>query len=219
MRDLYRVLGVRWDAAQEEIHGAYRQKAKILHPDTGGSIEAFRELARAYDILSDTKRRERYDRTGEVEPILPNNLDANATEVIAQKLGVLLHAEQDLTFMDVAALLEEAIHEDIIQRRTHIANQRRAVDRVTRLRGRVKRRANGEDNQLARILDWHERSAKYLIKKHEAAVQTMERALEILQDYSFGEDLPITLTDDLSVALHDVLQSLKQAGQSQPGRC
>jgi hypothetical protein len=36
VRDLYRVLGVSWDAAPEEIHKAYRQKAKRLHPDTGG---------------------------------------------------------------------------------------------------------------------------------------------------------------------------------------
>lgn len=219
MRDLYRVLGVSWDAAQEEIHRAYRHKAKILHPDTGGSAEAFSELAHAYDVLSDTTRRERYDCTGEVKPILPDNLDANATEVIALKLGLFIHAEQDVTSMDVASLIEEAIHEDIIQRRTHISNQRRAIQRVTRLRGRVKRRANDEDNRLARVLDWHERSAKYLIKKHEAAVHTMERALEILQDYSFADDLPVALADDLSVALHDVLECLKQAGQSQPSRC
>jgi curved DNA-binding protein CbpA len=219
VRDLYRVLGVRWDAAQEEIQKAYRQKAKILHPDAGGSVEAFRDLARAYDVLSDAKRRERYDRTGEVEPILPSNLDANATEIIAVKLGLFIHAEQDVTAMDVAAFLEEAIHEDIIQYRTHISNQRRAVERVTKLRGRIKRRASGEDNQLARILDWHERSAKYLIRKHEAAVQTMERALQILQDYSFDDAVPIPVADDLSVALHDVLQTLKEAGQSHPGRC
>jgi curved DNA-binding protein CbpA len=219
VRDLYRVLGVSWDAAQEEIHRAYRHKAKILHPDTGGSAEAFSELAHAYDVLSDTMRRERYDCTGEVKPILPDNLDANATEVIALKLGLFIHAEQDVTSMDVASLIEEAIHEDIIQRRTHISNQRRAIQRVTRLRGRVKRRANDEDNRLARVLDWHERSAKYLIKKHEAAVHTMERALEILQDYSFADDLPVALADDLSVALHDVLECLKQAGQSQPSRC
>ena len=90
MSDLYRVLGVKWNATQEEIHSAYRDKAKILHPDCGGSVEAFRELATAYDVLSDTKRRARYDCTGEVELVLPNNLDANATEVIALKLGLLM---------------------------------------------------------------------------------------------------------------------------------
>jgi curved DNA-binding protein CbpA len=219
VRDLYRVLGVGWDAPQEEIHRAYRHKAKILHPDTGGSAEAFSELVSAYDVLSDTKRRERYDCTGEIKPIPPNNLDVNATDVIALKLGAFIHAEQDVTCMDITPLIEEAIHEDIIQRGVHISNQRRAIERVTRLRGRVKSRANDADNRVARLLDWHERSAKYLIKKDEAAIHTMERALEILQDYSFADDEPVALADDLSVALHDVLECLKQAGQPQPGRC
>ena len=219
MSDLYRVLGVRWDATQEAIHRAYRHKAKILHPDSGGSVEAFSELATAYDVLSDPKRRERYDCTGEVELVLPDNLDANATEIIALKLGLLIHAEQDVTSMDIAAVIEQAIREDIIQRRTNISNQRRAIERVTRLRARVKRKASGEDNKLARVLDWHELSTKFHIKKNEEAVYTMERALEVLQDYSFADDLSLAFANDLSVALHDVLQSLKQADQLQLGRC
>ncbi len=42
----------------------------------------------------------------------------------------------------------------------------------------------------------------------------MERALEILQDYWIVDDMPVPLADDLSVALHDVLECLKRAGQS-----
>jgi curved DNA-binding protein CbpA len=216
--DLYRVLGVKRDATQEEIHRAYRRKAKISHPDSGGSAEAFSELATPYDVLSDTKRRERYDCTGEVEPTLPDNLDVYATEVIALKLGLIIHAEQDVTSMDIVALIEQSIREDITQRRTNISNQRRAIERVTRLRARVKRKANGEDNKLARLLDWHELCTKNHIKKNEEAACTMERALEILQDYSFADDLSAAVADDLSVALHDLLEALNQANQFQLGR-
>jgi len=218
VNDLYRVLGISWNASQEEIHSAYRERAKILHPDCGGSVEAFRELATAYEVLSDTKRRARYDCTGEVEPVLPNNLDAGATEIIALKLGLLIHAEQDLNSMDSATLIEQAIRQDITQRMTNISNQSRAIERVTRLRAQVKRKADG-DNKLARVLDWHELSTKYQIKKDQEAVHTMERALEILQDYSFADDFPTSKSDDLSVALYDLLRSLKQADQSQFSRC
>ena len=120
--------------------------------------------------------------------------------------------------MDTAALIEQAIRQDIIQRMTNISNQSRAIERVTRLRAQVKRRADG-DNKLARVLDWHELSTKYHIKKDQEAVHTMERALEILQDYSFADDLPVSKSDDLSVALYDLLRSLKQADQFQFGRC
>jgi curved DNA-binding protein CbpA len=215
VRDPYRVLGVRWDASQEEIQKAYRHKAKILHPDTGGSAEAFSELAHAYEVLSDMERREWYDRTGEVKPVPRNNLDDSATRVIALKLGELIHAEQDMTSIDLTTLIEDAIREDINQRRAQIASQKRAIERATSLRDRVKHKANDADNRLARVLAWHERSAKYLIKKDEDAIRTLERALEILQEYSFANDPPIAVADDLSVALHDVLECLKQASQFQ----
>lgn len=210
MRDLYRILGIEPDAAREEIHRAYRLKAKSSHPDSGGSVGAFGELATAYAVLSDPRCRERYDRTGEVEPPRPDILDASAVEVIAQKLGLIIHAEQDMTDMDIGTLIDAAIREDMGQRRANIVSQRRAIDRASRLRSRVKRKANGRDNMLARVLDWHEASTRLQIDKNEAAVASMERALEILNDYSFTEDLALAAGDDVSLALHDALHSLDQ---------
>lgn len=210
MRDLYQVLGVKRAASPKDIQKAYRRRAKTLHPDGGGSDIAFNELVTAYAVLSDAKRRERYDCTGEMEPPQPDNFNGSAIEVIAQKLGLIIHAEQDVTSMDVAALIEQAIRDDIAERRRNVSNQRRAAKRVTRLRARAKRKAHGDDNLLARVLDWHELSIKTHIKKNEEAVCSMERALEILQDYSFTDDLASTTADYVPGALNDILEALDQ---------
>ncbi len=130
---------------------------------------------------------------------------------------MIIHAEQDVTLMDIGALIEQTIRKDITQYRADIENQRRAIERLTRLQARVKCKANGEDNKLARLLAWHELSAKSHIKTDEEAVCIRERALEILEDYSFADDLSIAVANDLSVALHDVLQALNQADQFQLG--
>ena len=140
-------LGVRWDATEEEIQKAYRHKAKILHPDTGGSAEAFSELALAYEVLSDIERREWYDRTGEVKPIPRKNLDDSATGVIALKLGEFIHSEQDMTSIDLTPIIEEAIQEDINQRRAHIVSQKRAIERAKSLRERLKHKADDSGQQ------------------------------------------------------------------------
>ncbi|MFF5303647.1 J domain-containing protein [Streptomyces sp. NPDC013161] len=60
--DFYLVLGVPADAARGEIVRAFRRRALAHHPDRGGDAEAFRDLRRAYETLSDPVRRTAYDR-------------------------------------------------------------------------------------------------------------------------------------------------------------
>ncbi len=67
-RDLYEILGVPRDATQEEIKRAYRRLARQYHPDVNRSADAeerFKEIAAAYEILSDPDKRAQYDRYGQ----------------------------------------------------------------------------------------------------------------------------------------------------------
>ena len=66
--DYYKTLGVKRAATQEEIRKAYRRLARKYHPDLNpgdkSSEEKFKLLSEAYDILSDPKKREVYDKFG-----------------------------------------------------------------------------------------------------------------------------------------------------------
>ncbi len=59
---LYARLGLQPTASTADVRAAYRELAVQLHPDKGGDPEAFQEIQSAYDTLSDSARRERYDR-------------------------------------------------------------------------------------------------------------------------------------------------------------
>ena len=67
-RDYYETLGVERKASEQEIKSAYRKLARQYHPDRNpGDKEAaakFKEVQQAYDVLSDPKKREQYDRFG-----------------------------------------------------------------------------------------------------------------------------------------------------------
>lgn len=67
-RDYYEVLGVDRNASVDEIKKAYRKKAIQYHPDKNpgdkAAEEKFKEAAEAYDVLSNTEKRARYDQFG-----------------------------------------------------------------------------------------------------------------------------------------------------------
>lgn len=67
-RDYYEVLGVQKGASDDEIKKAYRKVAKKYHPDLHpGDKEAeakFKEVGEAYEVLSDSQKRQRYDQFG-----------------------------------------------------------------------------------------------------------------------------------------------------------
>ena len=58
---LYELLEVEYDASQEEIRRAARQKMLESHPDNGGSRDRFEEVYHAYDVLSHPASRAKYD--------------------------------------------------------------------------------------------------------------------------------------------------------------
>lgn len=67
-RDYYEILGVSRSADKEELKRAYRRLARKYHPDVNkepGAEERFKEINRAYEILSDPEMKARFDRFGE----------------------------------------------------------------------------------------------------------------------------------------------------------
>ena len=67
-RDYYEILGISRNADPEELKRAYRRLARKYHPDVNkeeGSEEIFKEINRAYEVLSEPETRTRYDRFGE----------------------------------------------------------------------------------------------------------------------------------------------------------
>jgi len=76
----YEVLEIPPDASEKDIKDAYKQMARLWHPDKNkapNAEEKFKEIGKAYTILSDPQLKMRYDQTGSVDENQQQGVDIN----------------------------------------------------------------------------------------------------------------------------------------------
>ena len=67
-KDYYKILGIAKGASEDDVRKSYRKMALKFHPDknkSAGAEEKFKEIAEAYEVLSDKRKRDVYDKYGE----------------------------------------------------------------------------------------------------------------------------------------------------------
>ncbi|KAJ5549920.1 hypothetical protein N7535_002136 [Penicillium sp. DV-2018c] len=94
--NLYKILGVESDATPEAIKTAYKKCALKYHPDKvseefrAKANEKFQQIALAYGVLSDARRRSVYDRTGSTDEAFGEDSDFNWTDFYREQLSAML---------------------------------------------------------------------------------------------------------------------------------
>ena len=75
-KDYYKILGIDKNASKDEIKGGFRKMARKYHPDVNPdeakSGEAFKKINDAYQVLSDDKKKEMYDKFGVIDGEMPS---------------------------------------------------------------------------------------------------------------------------------------------------
>lgn len=84
MKTFYDVLGVQFDASQDEIKKAFRRLSFKFHPDIGEELDSakFDEVTKAFKAIGDPKRRAEYDQQLAKNPI--DDLTKQVKEITAE---------------------------------------------------------------------------------------------------------------------------------------
>lgn len=105
-KDYYKILGIQKGANDDEIKKAYRKLALKYHPDKNkspGAEERFKEVAEAYEVLSDKKKRDVYDQYG--EDGLHGGAPGTGPDANGQSFSYEFHGDPRATFAQVNIII------------------------------------------------------------------------------------------------------------------
>lgn len=182
----YEVLGIPQDAKGPQIKAAYRRQSAKVHPDKGGSAEAFRRVREAYDVLIDPERRKRYDTTGKTSPsrATKDHLAGIYRQIMK---SVVAHVDwDDPTRCDVKRRMLEALRRDRAEVQNKLFNAQRRLERATRL---VERFTPQEDfDPIGSSLRGEIREIEEEILQHEDAMEVSLELEKVLDTYEYNTD-------------------------------
>lgn len=176
----YELLGVPRDADEKTIMRAYRRLAQKAHPDRPGGDEAkMAALAVAYETLTSSERRARYDQTGDTRAHVPP-IDQQAHQAI---MGLFSQLAQQLgEHVNIIEALKDQIRKNQGQMRDNIEAGRKLLAALEKRRARLKHKGEGRnfiDDFLAeRIAQLREQPQQI-----GANIELGNRMIELLKAY------------------------------------
>jgi DnaJ-domain-containing protein 1 len=189
MSSHYETLGVPEDADAVAIKKAYRRKARENHPDRqGGDHKDMVAVNRAYQTLSDPKRREHYDASGEDRPDGAdiNSAEMNAMQMVWSILSQVIDHVEDADWIDSC---RKQLKDNIRGARRTVAELAKKQTRYERQMKKVRRKSEGENLV---IMVWQQRIDSIIsgVADGNEQIALAEKAIEMLNDYESPYEAP-----------------------------
>jgi curved DNA-binding protein CbpA len=190
--DPYQILGVDKTASTASVRAAYRSRAKKLHPDAGGSAEAFSRLSRAHLVLADPARRARFDADGVFDEGAADNSLSKAVSICVGFFASMVEqhvrsgATDPLT-VNLVALAREAFAKEIARFEANKRPIERARKKLEQVEARLKSKRSA--NPLLRsALKMQAASTAQPLAAIDAQIAAYRDAIALLDGYEFVPD-------------------------------
>ena len=181
-------MGVGADADQKTIKKAFRRRARETHPDSGGDAKGFARVKRASLVLLDPRKREKYDRTGEVDEEAPDNALSEVMQfvamAIAEVVGEAVAQRRESEHVDLVAGASQKLRaklDQLVKTAKELTYQKeyltRSMARVT-----VKK---GKENRVAGLLKGQLRWIERAEETGKRQTRSIEEALVLLAEHGY----------------------------------
>jgi len=180
-KNLYDTLGVDKNSSADEIKKAYRKKAGENHPDKGGDNSKMAEITKAYSVLGNQKKRDRYDATGQEQE---EPFDKKFQEFI-QKFLLELIEHRNVDSTNLIGELEKIAKQNILgtkQAKKDCESRRKKFEKVL-----MRLEAKGE-NRISGIIEINIDNCKKDEGMFDDHLDFMAKVLECLGGYMYNYD-------------------------------
>jgi curved DNA-binding protein CbpA len=197
----YTVLGVDPSASEAEIKAAWREAAQKAHPDReGGSPERMMEVNEAYQVLCDPIRRAAFDSGAGTVRGVP--LERRAKDFLLALVGIVIRgapasANMVVLIMNGVTNQQKALKESRTKTQAEIEGLKL---RLRRLRG-------PPENFIQDLIREEIAKGERLLVTYDLDELVMDKALEILRDFSYEEEMAYPTAGGLLGIYQQVLLS------------
>lgn len=201
---LYDELGVPKSADRATIKRAYRKKAQKLHPDrSGGDVNKFHAIQKAYDVLYDDARRAHYDAHG-----TDGTQDRQGD--LVRRLAALfmqLIEQNDVDHANIIILMKQAMLNGKNQTQQEIKVQEQKIAKYERAKKRLTKKGDG-DNLFVQLLDGQISIMRRGLELGKTELTNVDDMVKILEDYQYhtneGPQYPYTMNSLMQTAAFEV---------------
>lgn len=171
------------DADQETIKAAYRRAAQKNHPDKGGDETLFLKIQKAYEVLSDPVKRDRYDKTGDTNDQTFGQAEAT--------LAALFHAV--ITAGDFSGDLIEVCKSKVGARLLHLKREMSKHEaRISILQRQINRITCKKDNLYENLLKSEIDKLSKLVDSTKQEIDIINQVSGLLGEYTDTQPVEAT---------------------------
>jgi curved DNA-binding protein CbpA len=194
----YSTLGIDKNATAEDVKDAYRKKARQAHPDAGGTSDEFGKVRTAYLVLSNPKRRAKFDADGDMGDDSPKESTHNLaigyimTTIIAVMRQWISGGGADPETFDLIAACRANVTNQLTEVTQKIDLSTKGAIKFRAVASRLKKRRNKKEKSMI----------EHALLAQASAV---ERDLETLTNIRRAHDLALEMLDD-----HEFMYQVQQ---------
>ena len=182
--NLYDILGLSKNASFDEIKAKYKSLAQQHHPDKGGDPDLFKKIKHAYEILSDSISRKKYDTTGQYDHT--PSIRSEALDTLCRLFfSIVPNINADIDDLILIMKNESRRERDVVNNNINICNG--YIEKLNKIINKIKKKKGDGENLLKMFAENQLKTHHNELQNFKRQIEILDIVIEMIEDYQYGD--------------------------------